>query len=290
MIVRFLWGFLLFFLTISSVFAQSNCNDDCCIYGGQSKDGYVQRVMTDIKPTFYKTQDLERALEYIQGSCCEWKTADALCSKAQKMQTKYYAQSLFMFDQLVSVGMRKIDAFQDHCDTLGVVCHPLALEWRKEITKIAESREWFPPSQMQATFQKFRWKTPQAYLTETGTVSYIYNQMCREAEDIYFKIWSPATATSAPMQDSEFWWQTRIQRCHALIVKRYQQESEYVRTLQVEKWTKYYLDNLDTYINKYFVQNRGMTLLDTFEAINNCFTPVLKRVDRTVNCCMRGQK
>jgi hypothetical protein len=135
--------FLLFFFSIfsSSVFAQSSCKDDCCIYASQKKDGYVQRVMTDIKPTFYKPQDLERALEYIQGSCCEGKTADDLCPKAIKMQTKYYAQSLFMFDQLVSIGMRKLDAFQDHCDTLGIVCHPLALEWRKEITKIAESRE-----------------------------------------------------------------------------------------------------------------------------------------------------
>ena len=53
-------------------------------------------------------------------------------------------------DQLVTIGMRKMDGVQKHCDELGIDCVRESGEvdptvWREEITEIAESREGTPP-------------------------------------------------------------------------------------------------------------------------------------------------
>lgn len=264
------------------------------MFDTQDREGYAQRVIENVKPEFFKEKDLKTALGFLQGMCCENVSDNSKCTSAIKQQKKYYAESKHLYDQLVYVGMTKLDGNQDHCDTLNVECYPKATERREKITKIAESREWVPPSLITLSFSGVWWWDPGSFLQAwDNNLSAAYAQMCREVEHIYTSIglsqWGQAALeqTSANCGDTAT---TRSQCCEKLIEDRYSQEIQYIKSLQVEKGMKYYTDNIDSYLNTYFFQNRGMTLLETIQEINTCFTPVLHLVDKTENCCVRGKE
>jgi hypothetical protein len=263
------------------------------MFDSVGKDEYTQRVIKDIKPTFFKEQDLKTSLWFLQGYCCEEITKNESC-KAIKQQKKFYPESAILFDQLVYVGMMKLDGDQDTCDSLNIACYPKAKARREKIRSIAESREWVPPSQIILEFSGAWWWAANDFLdVNNGLLSSAYTQMCAEAEAIYTKI-GYSQSTTASLQDKaadgKLVGVTRSQRCRHLVQQRFQQEIFYIKSLQVEKGMKYYVDNINSYINTYFFQNRGMTLLDTIQEINSCFTPVLRLVQRTVNCCVSGKE
>jgi hypothetical protein len=122
-------------------------------------------------------------------------------------------------------------------------------------------------------------------------LSSAYTQMCSEIERIYTEIGlSQGSSASLDQNNPNSSATSRTQRCRQLIEQRYQQEIQYIKSLQVEKGMKFYMDNINAYINTYFFQNRGMTLLETIQEINTCFTPVLRLVEKTENCCVSGKE
>lgn len=262
------------------------------MFDAVGKEEYANRVLQKLHPKFFTQQDLKTALWFLQGYCCENIAANTSCPESLKHQTKYYPESPYLFDHLIYVWMSKLDWYKAHCDTLQITCDEQALTWRDKIIKIAESRQWVAPSEILLTFSDLWWSKTDAYLSSwSQTISARYHVMCEEAQSIFSNIWL-TQSSQASLDDGSPNGRlaSRSDRCKALIQERYLTELHYIQTLQVEKGMKFYIDNINSYINTYFFQNRWMSLLDVVQEMNSCFTPVLHTVERTENCCVSGKE
>jgi hypothetical protein len=65
---------------------------------------------------------------------------------------------------------------------------------------------------------------------------------------------------------------------------RYAVELQYVRTLMVEKWMQYLVNNMRSYMFEYFTENRMADLMDKYNKLYSCFVMVLRYAERT-KCC-----
>lgn len=282
-----------YWLLFSAAFATESDEYDCTSFASyttpQAYADAVYQVLTDEgnPPTVFTKQDLQTAVSFLQHFCCEefnkwaWEK-DSVCADLPA-GGKYYPQSPYIFDHLLSVGMRKLDAKEDDCKNLAIDCtlqngNTKALERRRKINEIMESTEGYPPSVIQEYFFKYRWTTEN--ISDPNVVTNMYYTMCDEATRIREAIGLNANDVDAKLTGKR--WLNRL--CYDIVENRYEKEVHYVRTVMVQKGIQYHQQNLSSYIKTYFIDNRLSDLLDKFIAIDGCFSMVLKYISRT-SCC-----
>jgi hypothetical protein len=281
------------YVPLSSVFATESDPYDCTNYASYTTpEAYATTVYQTLTewgyvPQVFTKQDLATALGFLQHYCCEeFNQKDAskqsVCSNLPQ-GGKYYPQSPYIFDHLVSVGMRKLDAKEDDCKALHIDCilqngNAQALEWRRKINEIMESTEWYPPSAIQEYFYKYRWTTEN--ISDPKVIHSLYYTMCDEAQRIRTAIGINANDVDAELTYGK--WLAGY--CYEMAQQRYEKEVHFVRTMMVQKGIQYHQQNLSSYLKTYFIDNRLSDLLDKFIAIDGCFSMVLKYISRT-SCC-----
>jgi hypothetical protein len=92
----------------------------------------------------YTDKDLATAHRHLKQFCCEKYLSDDSCSGLPKTKN-VYAQSPYLYDHLLNIGMRKMDGVEDHCDEFDIDCARAdgsrqQVEWREEMTEIAQDR------------------------------------------------------------------------------------------------------------------------------------------------------
>lgn len=295
---RRIWSvfiFALFLLTSTGVFAQTSSSVDCTEYGfAKEEEGikqYPGRVRASIiarwepNPVLFTDQDMQQAARYLIQYCCESISDQEGCSGVSTSQGNYYPESPYIFDHLITIGMRKLDGIQEHCDQLGISCQATtnyqieATNRREKITEIAEDTEGYPPLQIESLFKDFRWTTD-TFLEKDTLLSNAYFKMCEEAVSIRNAIGGNNNDTDRNLTD----WRGLKAICDDLVKKRYEMELQYVRTLMVEKWLQYMVQNLRSYFFDYYLENRMADLVDKYNMLYSCFVMVLRYAERT-KCC-----
>lgn len=179
-------------------YAQTHAGDDCNETSNYSEDGYVQKVKevlsknSEIKELkIFTDKDLKTALRYHQQYCCEDRVQETKCT-GKLDGKKYYPESPYLFDHLITVGMRKFDGVQKNCDILGIDCQTAdgkkqLVERRESVKELALETDGNPPSQLFELFKKY-WGDPSAIDSGTKNVgedkdkmANAYMEMCREA-------------------------------------------------------------------------------------------------------------
>jgi len=277
------------------VFAQQWGNDCSMKFAASpawGEDGFVTSVTRAWeddpylwKRTFFTDKDLRMIYTQFKCQCCDSNPTHEWCTEFTCKIQKYFAESPFLFDHLVTVGMKKLDGVQETCDDLQIDCHEKATERREWITQQAEHPEWAPPSLIWETFEKHRWWAGEEnnIIDDKKNITQAYRRMCEEANFIEQHVSFEAKNLAVTNKNKNP--QTRIQACTELVNKRYVQESTYVRTLMVQKWIDYVVTNINSYLSKYFVKNRLYELLQKYTELDGCVSTVLKMANKkTVNC------
>jgi hypothetical protein len=264
------------------VFASSASNDCVNLLSGLEPSAQASKAINDLWLKFFKQEDLTTAYAFAINGCCERTTWTRTVCKKKIYTTKYHPESNFLFDHLMYVGMSKLDGVQATCDTLQITCHPEATQRRATITEIAEQRDGVPPSRIIWEYLKYRGDESKSIFDESSSYLWAqYQRMCNEAYTII------STQSLGQSSDNLAGFETPRQWCQRIIQKRYLQEIEYIKTLQVEKGLKFANDHIKNYITTYLYQNRGIAMLDTLQELNSGLTHVLSLIQRTTNCCSK---
>jgi hypothetical protein len=263
------------------VFASSASNDCVNLLSGLEPSAQASKAINDLWLKFFKQEDLTTAYTFAINGCCDEQPGLEQCAQ-KKYTTKYHPDSNFLFDHLMYVGMSKLDGVQATCDTLQITCHPEATQRRATITEIAEQRDGVPPSRIIWEYLKYRGDESKSIFDESSSYLWAqYQRMCNEAYTII------STQSLGQSSDNLAGFETPRQWCQRIIQKRYLQEIEYIKTLQVEKGLKFANDHIKNYITTYLYQNRGIAMLDTLQELNSGLTHVLSLIQRTTNCCSK---
>lgn len=273
-------------------YADTSYGNDCVVYANtdvKKYPGVVEKWLEEWDlPSlqFYTPQDLETVVRHHQMACCEDVLMEdrAICQQAQQEMgdcENCYPHSTYFFDHLVNVGMRKFDGIQEHCDSLHISCEMNASavrtqEWRERITEIAEDVEGYPPSLLMEEFLEYWGDMSSEDINDPDKIANAYYGLCQEAANVRSVIWVNAVADSS---SSDLY-----SRCRALVEERYMQEYQYVRTLMVEKWVQYFVQNTRDYLQDYFLKWRMDELVNKYARMDNCFTTVLRYATKT-SCC-----
>lgn len=274
-------------------FAQSTSSYDC---GALAADDYllyptaVKRVIQTLdydKLEVFTDKDLRTSLTHVQSYCCEiWQIAKEICEeKSLPLKEKIYTESPYLADHLMYVGMKKLDWNQEHCDVLWIDCQPESydvdpVERRDDITEIAEDVQWYPPSIIHQKFIESRWEARDLVGTTPYTLSKAYRAMCNDLSVI---IQSSAEDGGVSWL-LVGWWKSVEELCLERVSQRYVQESQYVRLLMLEKGRTYFIDNIASYVNNYFLDSRMQWLMWKYATLDGCFASVLRYVQKT-SCC-----
>lgn len=273
------------------VFAQDTWDTDCSFLWNVNPELYAQSVVKSIeddeKPALkiFENKDMSVALSHMKQYCCSQKLlAEDSCSWVERAHP-YYPESPYIFDHLMYVWMKKMDGIQQDCDVLWMSCETREydvdpVERRQFITEVAQNTKWFAPWYLLAKFKEARWDETSYWDSEKPTMFKAFDRMCQDAVSIRY-------AVNVPQNVIKDWNQSGSSLaalCRQVTAERYTQEATYVRTLQIEKWTKFLVDNLKAYLNEYFINKRMADLVGKYAELDGCFSMVSRYVDKTAQC------
>lgn len=278
-------------MATSSLFAQYDGQTDCGFIGNSDPGLYAQAVVKAIEKTdkpqlqIYTNDDMGVALSHMKQYCCSANLlAEEACSWVDRAKP-YHPQSPYIFDHLMYVGMKKMDGIQEDCDILWISCEPREyqikpVEWRDKINEIGRDTKWYPPGQIMNTYTEYRWDKESYGDKSTPTMLKAYERMCKDAVSIRYAVWVPETVSNDYKQNTD----SLALLCEITVQERRAREAAYVRTLQVEKWTKFVVDNLKAYLNEYFINKRMADLVWKYWEMDACFSMVSRYVEKTSQC------
>ncbi|USN55742.1 MAG: hypothetical protein H6765_04025 [Candidatus Peribacteria bacterium] len=221
-------------------YAQESSQYDCSLVASNAEPqkyaNAIYQAFADRgeEPIVYTKKDLATVMLHLKQYCCEEMLSPETCSGLPKSNNQY-AQSPYIFDHLLSIGMRKMDGVEDHCDEMDIDCawedgSREHIDWREEITELAEDRLGHPSYEIEGNFRKY-WGQPGEY-TEKEKLVNKYSQLCEEA--VHIRQWLPDfNSYESDLQVTQQ--RGLLGTCNDMANLRYQREYLYVRALMVEK-------------------------------------------------------
>ena len=282
-------------LMSNDVHAQIASSNDCVWFGNVDpllRPSVVQQridLHNKDQLTIYTDQDLIMSVIHLQNHCCDsWQLSDESCNAINKVPNKWYPESPFIVDQLMFIWMKKLDWVYEDCRRLWIDCVTRVYEVdpvvrRDEITTIAESTRWYPPSYIFELFRKtWIWNVDFSDIVslDSPTLAKAYWAMCNDLDTLRFVTWIQSWSVDVRATG----WNSVMQLCLDRIRNRYIQEENYVKSLQIEKWTQYFTDNLKAYLYDYFIDTRLSWLMWKYTTLDSCFQTILRYIQKT-SCC-----
>ena len=273
--------FGLFLFSFSSVFAGQN---DCDIVKNDIKDLWSELDYTNLFPEDARIQ----ALTNLKAYCCEKNILDKEDCKDEVFLYPY-PESPFLFDHLLDVGMRRLDAtamYDLEPDMVGK-------EWRDSIREAAIDVDGKFASSIDEKYKKYRTLDKSDYslsfdtlaksqkLVEDRNVMLNLNIKYSSAT-LYQRYWEQCWIAYVLYRDvrghykKNFLIDDWFPICKEVVANRISNELEYTKTLVLQKSTKVLTDNIHVYLYDYFSKNRLMNLQETIFAIADLFTTIAK--------------
>ncbi len=243
----------------------------------------------------------QRSIWNIKKFCCSVdKNKNDLCSNVD--QEWNYPSSTYIFDHIVDIMMRRLDAKiqnENGADlTYWIEPDEKWKEWREFITKEWNSKDGSVPLKIQNEWEK-HWTVNKSFeirsqqkdgippRTEDTFVDYNkrslwekYEWLCEAALFL--------TANNKLANISEDSYDMMYQAyldCENMTKNRIYKEYEYTKAIIMNKGNKLLYNNVKSYLDNYFIQNKLISLQQLVFNIKNIFVEVNKAVSKLQPKC-----
>lgn len=177
--------------------AQAN---DCKLVQGKNFEGTVSIFETsnNINKTMPK-EAFTQALNNLKAYCCSQNKITCTSEeKAQLPKEKRYPASIYLFDHLVDISMRRLDGIEQLA--YGLVVDPVGKARREYITQAANNINGTQAKEIQEMYENYRSidtkkinklsEVKNNYATEKLSLAEKYNMLCMVMKDIYENVQS----------------------------------------------------------------------------------------------------
>lgn len=241
------------------------------------------------------------AFDNLKSYCCDTKKiSDTVCEQVN--DDVFYPQSIYLFDHILDVYLRRLDAKQQN-DNWNDLLYGLEpdwswLEWRSFMIEQGNDIKWSLPLLIQKNYEKFwhrgvkatpsfmeiNWAVQGNWMADTANAISIYDTWtlvdkyslaCDLSNYITVSTWISAQS----LVTEEY------NECKKMIKKRIDNEKLYVQIILTQKWDKLLWSNMDAYLGTYFVSNKLSELMQTVFDISSSFSEINKAVAKLVPQC-----
>lgn len=223
---------------------------------------------------------ISQALINLKLACCTSTSINkdaAFCASFKNK--KDYPNSIYLYDQLLDVSIRRLDG--DSNLAYGLEPDPTGKAWKEFITTAAESKDG---ASAQAILE--RWNTDRSrskILPDDVSPQWIsdfilnYNLANTTLADKYYNV---CTVIGNIYKQMNGWVavNTNTQKaCQNLINKRIADENNYTQIIIIKKSNELLHNTLQAYTQKYFVQEKMMVLLTLMNKVKSLFSTMVQQ-------------
>lgn len=244
---------------------------------------------------------IEKAYNHLKSYCCDINYLNS-SSCSQSNNNEIYPQSIYLFDHLLDVYLRRLDAKQkdDNWEDLlyGLEPDEMWTEWRKFIIERGNDVKWSLPLEIKDKFSSM-WKLTTNVTNFLGdTELNIKNWKNSFEENIKnydnWTLWDKynlACDISKYISESKLLLSTsklstkEYNSCKKLTSARINNETIYTKTLLMQKANILLWSNMKSYLNTYFVSNKLNALQDKVFNMSTSFAEVNNAVWQLIPEC-----
>jgi len=288
------------FLTCISLCYAAESSWDCALFS--TKDAVLKSLyenddlenFAEIMPK----EAMEKVFENLNKYCCE-KKINTSCIATN--DSSLYPESIYIFDHILDVYLRRLDAKQDNDNwkdlLYGLEPDPLWKDWREFIIERGNDVEWSLPLEIQKKYESM-WKGTQHILRfsqytyktindwkaniksavnsyDSRTLYDKYNLACDLTKYVSENVIQSINLITTEEYDN----------CKNLIKNRIDNENKYMKAILMQKANTLLTSNIKAYINTYFVGNKLSELQKIINDMNSSFFEVNKSTEKLTNEC-----
>ena len=288
------------FLTCISLCYAAESSWDCALFS--TKDAVLKSLyenddlenFAEIMPK----EAMEKVFENLNKYCCE-KKINTSCIATN--DSGLYPESMYIFDHVLDVYLRRLDAKQDNDNwkdlLYGLEPDPLWKDWREFIIERGNDVEWSLPLEIQKKYESM-WKGTQHILRfsqytyktindwkaniksavnsyDSRTLYDKYNLACDLTKYVSENVIQSINLITTEEYDN----------CKDLIKNRIDNENKYMKAILMQKANTLLTSSIKAYINTYFVGNKLSELQKIINDMNSSFFEVNKSTEKLTNEC-----
>ena len=288
------------FLTCISLCYAAESSWDCALFS--TKDAVLKSLyenddlenFAEIMPK----ESMEKVFENLNKYCCE-KKINTSCIATN--DSGLYPESIYIFDHILDVYLRRLDAKQDNDNwkdlLYGLEPDPLWKDWREFIIERGNDVEWSLPLEIQKKYESM-WKGTQHILRfsqytyktindwkaniksavnsyDSRTLYDKYNLACDLTKYVSENVIQSINLITTEEYDN----------CKDLIKNRIDNENKYMKAILMQKANTLLTSSIKAYINTYFVGNKLSELQKIINDMNSSFFEVNKSTEKLTNEC-----
>ncbi|MCX6822710.1 MAG: hypothetical protein NTX91_01780 [candidate division SR1 bacterium] len=223
---------------------------------------------------------ISQALINLKLACCTSTSINkdaAFCASFKNK--KDYPNSIYLYDQLLDVSIRRLDG--DSNLAYGLEPDPTGKAWKEFITTAAESKDG---ASAQAILE--RWNTDRSRskilpddVSPQGISDFIlnYNLANTTLADKYYNVCTVIGNIYKQMNGGVAVNTNTQKACQNLINKRIADENNYTQIIIIKKSNELLHNTLQAYTQKYFVQEKMMVLLTLMNKVKSLFSTMVQQ-------------
>lgn len=243
--------------------------------------------------TVVDSQTLTLALKSLWHYCCAYSLLDpenAGCKETKEL--KWWADSPYLFDHLLDISYRRLDANEDSALRYGLPSDDKWSERQKKLTELGNPDNKITPSAIQQAYAANR---------TLGSTPFVSSDTCSISSNIQYStltidqryavacMMASCIAEHAPKATSNLTDASRASTtsnlCPDIYKQRINQETDYVRQLQVRVGIRNVTNILQQYTQNYFIDTRRSMLYDEITNVSQNLTFVNRKVQEWTPAC-----
>ncbi len=283
----------LFFCNFTKTYAKNDC-ELLKIDSLSTENPYFDKISQ-----IYPKQDIQVAIDHLVYFCCEnWYAKNSkYCPKQDEkwkfLTQKLYAQSPYLYDQILDIGMRRLDGdantqYQEAW---------LDIFWakrRKWIRNASMLTNGIAPISVTKKYKEFRkpWiKDDDAFpSSDIDTISQKWSKYW--LKNRYFAMCYVADYVEAVINpkisyNSDIKLQKQTKKCFWLVQEIIEQEFYYMKRVMIQQWAKLVSHNMNTYTDDYFTRWRLQPVLEKIAKMQATFLMINQKVNEWTNQCTK---
>lgn len=270
--------------------AQAQYAWDCSLARFADQSEILTKIASPYDALF-SSDDLQVAVEHLRAACCAQKAIPGDEFDC-KNTVDLYANSFYLYDHLIDIGLRKLDGDTELLYPWLEV-DPMGWEWREKIDELANSEDGTMPLEFQTRFAQTWWVAQGIDYPDDQSMCQTMMWQVVDPEvglsQRYYVMCGIATCISK----DELWWARDSQSassdafnlCTQEVNDRISQEYEYVEALLLKKWAQLLSDSLNGYLHTYFVTNRLQSILEKMSNFAEYLAAVVSKVAEGTKQC-----
>ena len=297
----------IFTLYLGTAFAINTGTNDCSVLNIQDWNytSLPKWKYTSIMPE----ESFKKVFDNLRAACCKWE----IHNYCDGINIEWnFPDSVFLFDHLLDVYLRRLDAkWQD--DNWEDLMYWLQADekWKERrdaISDIWNNSEGTPPLQIKQLYEKHRkwniylpkynddlvqkdmtsWKSSISWEIKNFTEWTLidrYNNACDIITYIYLDITNNMTTLNISNSDKQAKLKNIYNSCTNLINNRISSERVFTEAIAQNKWNSFLDNNIDAYLNVYFLNNHLSSLQSVIHNRQNAFAEIVKSINNLTKKC-----